>query len=257
MEEASESRDRELSRFYRGVVRVPLDNLNFEHPLFQKRHRPVSQRIVNQLRQAFEKEGLRRYEPRNWIDAIIDPQHLASVLAENRLTDLESEVESIPLIWLSSLNCLQGIHRILAASDFLHQNDRWWTVRLYSNGNLLPVNVGALAKVKKELPRDICVDIIEETLNEQQYSDGDIFRKIRTYHKQGDKKAETKWWARLSRTKQKDLKQLLNKASLADAFDRLTDMPGMWCSFQLGALHRLLTLHCDEVSIPAITATNR
>ncbi|KAH7033932.1 hypothetical protein B0J12DRAFT_766202, partial [Macrophomina phaseolina] len=200
-------------------------------------HRPVSQRIVNRLRQAFEKEGLQRYEPKNWIDALVDPQHLASVLAENGLTELGNEVESIPILRMGPINCLQGIHRTLAASGLLHQNDRWWFVRLYSN----------------DLPTDICIEIIEESLHEQQYSDGDIFRKIRTYHKQGDEKSERKWWARLSNTKQKDLKQLFKSPELTDAFDNLVGMPGMWQSFQLGTLHRLLTLHCDEELLRYLT----
>ncbi|EKG09993.1 hypothetical protein MPH_12955 [Macrophomina phaseolina MS6] len=107
--------------------------------------------------------------------------------------------------------------------------------------------------MKKDLPTDMCIEIIEESLHEQQYSDGDIFRKIRTYHKQGDEKSERKWWARLSNTKQKDLKQLFKIPELTDAFDNLVGMPGMWQSFQLGTLHRLLTLHCDEELLRYLT----
>lgn len=57
------------------------------------------------------------------------------------------------------------------------------------------------------------------------------------------------WWARLTVTKQKDLRQLLKNHALAESFDRLLDFSGMWEPIQLGTLHRFHGLRCPEVSI--------
>ncbi|KAF2850623.1 hypothetical protein T440DRAFT_356087, partial [Plenodomus tracheiphilus IPT5] len=78
-------------------------------------------------------------------------------------------------------------------------------------------------------------------------SDGEIFRKIRLYHRVNDQEAQKRWWSRLEKSKPKDLRQLLRRPSIAAGFDALIDMPGLWAKLQLGALHRLLVLKCDEV----------
>lgn len=90
--------------------------------------------------------------------------------------------------------------------------------------------------------------ITEAFGNEQRPSDGEIFRKIRYYHRTGDEESENRWWACLECSKPKDLRQLIKNTKLIAAFDALIDMPGLWSKVQLGALHRLLALRCDEVS---------
>ena len=61
--------------------------------------------------------------------------------------------------------------------------------------------------------------------------------------------SENQWWAYLDNSKPKDLRQLLKNYALTSAFDSLLDMSGLWAKFQLGALHRLLALKCDEVRL--------
>lgn len=95
--------------------------------------------------------------------------------------------------------------------------------------------------------------IIESYKNEAKPSDGEVFRKIRLYHREGNKKAEEEWWTRIENSKPKDLRQLLSRGKnkhgmcLSEKFDALIDMPGLWTRFQFGSLHRLLVLKCDEV----------
>ena len=36
------------------------------------------------------------------------------------------------------LDCLNSLHRVLAACEFLDKNDRWWIVRLYTDGEAKP-----------------------------------------------------------------------------------------------------------------------
>ncbi|KAK5104858.1 hypothetical protein LTR62_002770 [Meristemomyces frigidus] len=86
----------------------------------------------------------------------------------------------------------------------------------------------------------------EEYINEQPYTGGEIFRKIRLYHQQGSETNEGKWWARLSPTKAKELRQLLKIKQYATAFDSSLPWLGLWTPIHLGSLHRFLTLKCNE-----------
>ena len=47
--------------------------------------------------------------------------------------------------------------------------------------------------------------------------------------------------------KSRDLKQLIGKPEYCAAFDELLDIPGLWPVLKLGALHRVLTVKCDDV----------
>jgi hypothetical protein len=105
----------------------------------------------------------------------------------------------------------------------------------------------AFVKVRVDTPKPILVRIIESYSNEQKPSDGEIFRKIRLCHRENDQEAQKRWWSRLEKSKPKDSRQLFRRPSLAAGFDALIDMPGLRAKLQLGALHRLLVLKCDEV----------
>jgi hypothetical protein len=99
-----------------------------------------------------------------------------------------------------------------------------------------------------DTPSETLTQIIESYAHEQRPCDGEIFRKIRLYHRDNDEDSENRWWACLQKSKLKDLRQLLKRRDLVFAFDGLIDMPGLWTKVQIGALHRLLALKCDEVS---------
>jgi Protein of unknown function (DUF3723) len=100
----------------------------------------------------------------------------------------------------------------------------------------------------------------EKYSNARSFSDGDIYRTLRHYQKNNMKAEARKWLAKLSPSKRRDLKQLHEKAGpLSEAFDELLPIIGLWSSVQLGAMHRILTLRCTEVSIAlysSSTATN-
>jgi hypothetical protein len=114
----------------------------------------------------------------------------------------------------------------------------------------------ALINVRADTPKPVLVRIIESYSNEQKPSDGEIFRKIRLYQRENNEDAQKRWWSRLEKSKPKDLRQLFRRPSLVAGFDALLDMPGLWAKLQLGALHRLLVLKCDEVCIYLDTTSN-
>ena len=94
---------------------------------------------------------------------------------------------------------------------------------------------------------DAAIQRVEKYDNELPFSDGEIFRNIRLHAGDENRDQENKWWARLSTSKRKDVRQLLKTPEFSSAFDKLVDKQGLWTNLQLGTLHRFLTLRCDEV----------
>ncbi|KAF2650673.1 hypothetical protein K491DRAFT_666825 [Lophiostoma macrostomum CBS 122681] len=229
--------DEELSKIkatcFRGIARIQLTALNFDHPLVQRKHRSVSQKNVRRLRGIFEKVGCLRLQEENFINAIVDDASLDDALtlsgvSRDGLLCLR-EGQELPLLHLR-VDCLSGLHRVEAAKAYLDDNDQWWVVRLFTNGT----------------PKSVLSRIVELYSNEQRPADGEIFRKILLYRRLHDELSENQWWAYLDKSKPKDLRQLLKNQLLASAFGSLVDMPGLWAKLQLGALHRLLALKCVE-----------
>lgn len=84
------------------------------------------------------------------------------------------------------------------------------------------------------------------------FSEGEIFRKIRNYmchpHKKiGIEFAEKRMWARLSHAKQNDLRQILKNKLLTKALDALRPIAGLWGDFRIE--HKSLAMKCTEVTI--------
>ncbi|KAG9186453.1 hypothetical protein G6011_09561 [Alternaria panax] len=221
---------------YRGIVRVPLHALNFGHGVVEDKHRDLSHENVIRLEKVYEQVGCSRLQEENVVNAVIEDHDLVTALSLHgmSLDDMRSLQwpQDAPTLHLENVQCLDGMHRIEAARRFLDENDKWWIVRLFSH----------------DTPEPVLVRIIESYSNEQKPSDGEIFRKIRLYHRENDQEAEKRWWSCLEKSKPKDLRQLFGRASLASGFDALIDMPGLWAKLQLGALHRLLVLKCDEAA---------
>ena len=113
---------------------------------------------------------------------------------------------------------------------------------------LRDVNSNCTDLTEHDLSRNECVRTSEEHRNEEGHPSGEVFRKIRLYHLLNDGQCERRWWARLSKSQSKDLKQLIRDERYATAFDRLLPWPGLWYSVQLGSLRRLLAMRCHDVS---------
>ncbi|PPJ60726.1 hypothetical protein CBER1_11370 [Cercospora berteroae] len=220
---------------YWGLARVNLSDLTYDHPA-ARGHRPVTARNVARLTQIFRLEGCDRLQiDQHCIDGLVDYDALYGDLTgaiAPRAQRLPATVEDIPFLH-TTVRCLNGLHRKLAAEEYLDENDRWWTVRIFLDG-------------RSETEHTTTV---EEYANELCYNDGEIFRNIRLYNIAGDQEHENRWWARLTETKRKDLKQLLKNGQYSRAFDTLLPWHGLWYPIKLGSLHRLLTMKCDEEMI--------
>lgn len=99
----------------------------------------------------------------------------------------------------------------------------------------------------------------EQFRNERQPPDGLIYQKIRLYEgaldQPADRNAANKWWAVLQNNpatkKHKYLRAFLRHGSFPQAFDALLPIPGLWAGMQIGVLHTLVSLRCDEVGHPS------
>ncbi|EDU46063.1 conserved hypothetical protein [Pyrenophora tritici-repentis Pt-1C-BFP] len=242
------------STCFRGVARVPLHALNFQNRLVLDKHRELSEENVRRLQNIYEQVGCNRLEEENVINAVIADEDLVAELSSQGKSiedfcNLQWPQDALDLP-LEYVDCLSGMHRIEAARRFLDENDKWWVVRLFSHNT----------------PKPVLAQIIESFANEQKPSDGEVFRKIRLYHRENDEEAQKRWWSRLEKSKPKDLRQLLRRPTLIAGFDALIDMPGLWAKEMALYLDYIAKawskiLRCGERTLPfsivdAVTVQN-
>ncbi|KAL5400586.1 hypothetical protein PMIN03_012259 [Paraphaeosphaeria minitans] len=219
------------SRCFLGFARIQFSQLSFES--MRENHREESHKATARLLRVFRLEGCKRYEVENFIDATIPLQDFQEAISPADASAFQhaSDVRKLQLHHL--VECQNGLHRISAAKEYLPFNDRWWIVRLFSQEGF-------------HERQDLSSYTQAAFTHEQSYSDGYIFRNIRLAHRGNLYDQERMWWARLTATKQKDLRQLLKNRELTESFDRLLDFSGMWDPIQLGTLHRFHGLRCPE-----------
>jgi Protein of unknown function (DUF3723) len=100
----------------------------------------------------------------------------------------------------------------------------------------------------QDIPQEIFSAIQEEYSNSRRFCDGDIYRSLRHHQLSRNINEAGKWQARLSASKRKDVRQLHERyPHLAEAFDSLLPVVGLWAAVEIGALHRILPIRCPEV----------
>ncbi|KAK6592219.1 hypothetical protein H4I96_12079 [Botrytis cinerea] len=93
--------------------------------------------------------------------------------------------------------------------------------------------------------------LIEEYSNEDKPSDGEIYRKVRQYEREGNILFKKRWMARLTDHGRRSLRQLFDyeDGELTAAFDKLLDVPGLWSGMRISTLHKLLDMKCYEETL--------
>jgi hypothetical protein len=121
-----------VKKCFVGNVRVDISALEFFYS------RQLEQKIVKNLKSVFQQSGCRRYDPRNYIPALVTPAVLGGALrtskrarGELKIPEQDGTLCFLRLDDTQKLSCLDGFHRTQAAQEFLDTNDRWWTVRLF------------------------------------------------------------------------------------------------------------------------------
>jgi hypothetical protein len=123
---------------YRGIARLPLHALKYEHKIVQEKHRKISHENVIRLEKKYEQVGCERLQEENVINAIVKDGDLIAALSTHGMSLDEMRhlrwPQDAPALQIEDVQCLSGIHRIEAARHFLDENDKWWIVRLFSYG---------------------------------------------------------------------------------------------------------------------------
>ncbi|KAF7594883.1 hypothetical protein BBP40_007917 [Aspergillus hancockii] len=216
------------------IVVRPLECLTFEHESIYGTRAPILGN-VKRLLHRFQKEGCRRQDPLCWIPAELSPADLQHVLSFNSLQGLDKnrpQEINLPSQW--NMRCMQGQHRVAAALQWLDPNDQWWILNLYDSSKLT-------CEARRRLR--------EGDSSSREFSDGEIYRNVRHYQKQGDHRAAGEWLARWSESKCREFRQL-HKAeknihhAFRDSLDDLLPFPGLWPHWQMGT--HLLRMRCPE-----------
>jgi hypothetical protein len=124
------------SKCHLGRARIALSSL-----VTSSCHRQVSRSNIDRLKRIFEREGCLRADAENYVPCVIDAESLRTALSLSSLTAQQirlSGEDSLPPPLLlpdqSMISCLHGQHRLLAAREYLEEDDQWWTVDLYHTG---------------------------------------------------------------------------------------------------------------------------
>ena len=178
----------------------------------------------------------------------------SEVSAEHLLSNPDNDPPALRLPARHQLTCLHGRHRIQAARETLPPTEAWWTVDLYLAGISisLATAIRLLIDTTDSNP-ELRKNLVEEYSNEERPSDGEIYRKVRQYEKEGNICFKKRWKARLSAHGRRGLQQLFDHGDgeLAAAFDNLLDIPGLWNGMRISTLHKMISMKCDEVGLPS------
>ena len=235
----SDEYDRELnlitSRRFIGNVRVKISSLDFVDA------RGEDRRIVEGLKQTYQKQRCRRYDSDNYIPVRIAPNELRKALKASglRKNDLKSPSQDGAPRFLCTapnqkLSCLQGLHRIKAAEEFFNlPEDRWWIVKLIL--------------YRSESEKEKVTAYYKDQFSHQTgLSGGEIYRRVRNSQNPSEKEY---WMAYLSDSMQVGLNQLLNRDDLTERFDRLLRFTALIIALEIGNIQRHLASGCYEVLI--------
>lgn len=229
---------------YRGRAKLRLGNIRFEAPHLPG-SRCLDEKNVHRLINIFDAEGCHRLDVEHSIPVLLDANVLTHALQSSNLEqrDLLDARHVPPELILSDDQCvvaLHGQHRIEAARQYFHDHDRWWVADLYTS----------------DLNEEVRLALRSDHPNARDFSDGDIFRHLRYFEHKGDIAQLSRWQARLSASKLRDVKTLSSRyPAVMDGFDKLLPFVGLWAPLQLGTFHRILSLNCEEV-LPAFMDTH-
>ncbi|QSS66486.1 hypothetical protein I7I51_07343 [Histoplasma capsulatum] len=228
-----------ILRRFRGCVRIDLSHLACEDDDVVG-SRPLGENAARLIK-LFKSVGCDRDDPEHHVPALISNDTLEEALSSSQTT-VEALLSGMdpPHLTLGDnvrLRCLQGKSRLQAASHFLDPGDKWWGVKLYLDSQ---------------------AQLREKYQNEQNFSDGDIYRNLRHYQLKGDAPEVARWWARWEgSTKTRDVKKMQRIKQLCDGFDHLLPYVGLWAPVTVKLFRRALEGRCYDESAYYLGEINR
>ncbi|KAJ6032531.1 hypothetical protein N7540_003263 [Penicillium herquei] len=217
-----------ISTAFLGSVRIQqLDQLIFDDidTLGSRAYDPAK---TDHLLHRFDHEGCRRLDPLTWIAGLMPKDDFENFSVGDNTMVLPNDRKVL---------CLQGQHRIAAALLWLLPYDTWWNINVYDPQQL---DENCLRRLRE------CSHSRSHT-----FSDGEIFRDIRHYQRQGNTSAANEWFARWSTTKCREFKRIYEPrknqnqfSALAESLDALLQFPPLWTSWHME--NHLPSLNCPE-----------
>ncbi|KAF1970799.1 hypothetical protein BU23DRAFT_537524 [Bimuria novae-zelandiae CBS 107.79] len=224
---------------YRDVAFVKLEALGFSYEESKVESR--------RLRKLFTNSGCDEVNTRKRLPVCVDAESLTVAIQHSSLSpDLLIEEPKDTYRELNfppgfRLECLEGLEIVRAAAPILSAGTNRWAVELYLAGN---------SDLRKALAEDHSCQV--------QPSDGDFYCKVRQHQLSGNAYLEKKWLGRLQaagKRKKQNLVRLLKHSEFRSAFDCQLQMPGLAGGMNLGTIHVMFAMRCDEVTVPALGDT--
>jgi hypothetical protein len=108
-----------------------------------------------------------------------------------------------------------------------------------------------------DISRDLETAMTEQYACERQPDAGEFYCIIRQHQQANHAFFEQQWWARLEAVgprRKQNLDRILKHPGYRSAFDCQLDMPGLAGGMNLGTVHHMFAMRCDEVRDPVRTA---
>ena len=119
------------SNHFLGFVRLNFSQISFIDTI-HKGHREESPKATARLLRVFQLQGCERDSLENFIDALIPLHVFHQAIGTDDASSFQDWRRVKRLELSHPVQCLEGLHRISAATAHLPFNDRWWNVRLFS-----------------------------------------------------------------------------------------------------------------------------
>ncbi|KAL3468695.1 hypothetical protein BJX99DRAFT_265928, partial [Aspergillus californicus] len=234
----------------KGSARVRLDCLSFDNGFS---HLINDGRNSIRLERILEIQGCLRINRDYHVPVLVNAADWGhrirfSETGNGRLPELVVPLDTV-------LRAMNHESLISAARKWLSPQNRWWVVDVYvedQGPENEETDVDHLGR--RQLGARLVRSLQEQFRNERQPPDGLIYQKLRLYEgaldQPANRDAANKWWAILQNNpatkKHKYLRAFFRHGSFPQAFDALLPIPGLWAGMQIGVLHTLVSLRCDE-----------
>ena len=110
------------------------------------------------------------------------------------------------------------------------------------------------ANLSLDTNSELRTTLVKKYSNEEKPSDGEVYRKVRQYKREGNICFKRRWKACFSDHGRKGFRQLFDykDKELTAAFDDLLDIPGLWDGMKISTLHKIIGMKCDEVGLLSV-----
>ncbi|KAJ5240387.1 uncharacterized protein N7469_001978 [Penicillium citrinum] len=244
----TEITDHRLFDYAKGSFKLSA-RVHLSHLVFETGFKRLmdQRRNIRRLERILRLQGCLRLMKENHVSVVVpqaDWQHRVRPRAGNHI------IPSLDVDLDYGLRALDHENLIAAARNTLAFNNQWWVVDVYVTED----ESGDRSTTSQGLQGGFLQSLRERFSNEHRPSDGLIYERINYYegHLDGpeDRQAADSWWAALEAVagskKGQYLRLFFRNTFLTRQLNALLAIPGLWDGMQIGNLHKVNAMHCDE-----------